>query len=83
MNVNNISFSLKFVYESSQSQEFILALAKKVRKAIGVFVMPEGATREKQLNNSYETLLFCTKHNLIFSPRLHILQDFKEKEFIS
>jgi organic radical activating enzyme len=83
MNVNNISFSLKFVYESSQTQEFILTLAEKVRnKAVGIFVMPEGATREKQLNNSYETLLFCAKHNLIFSPRLHILQDFKEKEFI-
>ena len=75
----NITYSLKFVYESVESEDHILTISKENSKnSVGIFVMPEGTTKEKLLNNMYQTIRFCANNGFIFTPRWHILQGYKE-----
>lgn len=81
----NISFILKFVYEKEKEKEKdIIALKNRILSNCGsiniarevrnrIYIMPECKTREEQLDRFEETLKFCSEHNLIFAPRLHIL----------
>jgi 7-carboxy-7-deazaguanine synthase len=38
-----------------------------------VYLMPEGRTKEEQLERSAKVSEMCMKYNFKFSPRLHII----------
>jgi organic radical activating enzyme len=65
--------SFKFVYENGQDKWWetfadLLHLNKDQ-----IFIMPEGATREEQLDKMPEVMDYCSKKGYKFGSRLHVL----------
>lgn len=75
-------FFLKFVYSDEESGRTILRVLYPGRPynieripfpRSKIWIMPEGTTREKQLELQEEVVKFCLEHGFNFSPRIHIL----------
>jgi len=71
-----IPYILKFVYdvEDVKNNSIIIDIVEKygIDKS-KVYVMPEGESREKQLERQEDVLKFCYEYNFNYSPRLHVL----------
>lgn len=65
--------NFKFVVSSSEDMTEILSLADRF-KMKDVYLMPQGKTREEQLNNSKVVEELANLHGFKFSPRLHVLK---------
>lgn len=65
--------NLKFVVSSEHDMPEILALIEKYR-AREIYLMPEGRTRQEQLERQDTVMELCHKHSFHFSPRIHVLQ---------
>ncbi len=72
-NVYYSHFSFKFVYSDKESEKFINNTVKKYNLIPStVWVMPEGKTREEQIERSQKVWNYCLKKGFNFSARLHV-----------
>lgn len=63
----------KFVYESKKDKWWENIIDRVGIPYDRVWIMPEGKTREEQLNKSNEVIEYCKYQGYNFSPRLHTL----------
>jgi 7-carboxy-7-deazaguanine synthase len=63
----------KFVYESKENKWWENVIKEVNIPHNKVYIMPEGKTREEQLQKSSSVVEYCLENNFNFSPRMHIL----------
>lgn len=66
----------KFVVEQRSDVEEALALLKKaeVRGKISIYLMPQGQTKQEQLDRMDDILDLAIEYGVNFSPRVHVLR---------
>jgi len=81
-NINNECINLyknwkntyfKFVYENKNDLWWEKLIEKYEIDKKKIYIMPEGATREEQLNKMSEVIEYCIQKGYKFSPRIHVL----------
>jgi len=65
--------TFKFVYEHEYNYWWMNFIDKLKIENDRVWIMPEGATKKKQLEKMPEVINYCLKNKFNFSPRLHVL----------
>jgi len=63
----------KFVYESKSDKWWESVIKKVGIRSPQVYIMPEGKTREEQLDKMPEVIDYCKRRGYNFTPRLHVL----------
>lgn len=63
----------KFVYEANKSKWWEKVIENINLNEDKIIIMPEGKTREEQINNMPEVINYCISKGYRFSPRGHIL----------
>ena len=65
---------LKFVYDSAGTGRIIKRFVKNNDiDASRVYIMPQGQTKEGQIDMMPEVFVFCVNNGFMMTPRLHIL----------
>ena len=71
--LQNDCVNFKFVYEDKNDKWWEAIIYSLKISPEKVYIMAEGATREKQMKKMSEVIDYCLKKNYNFSPRLHVL----------
>jgi len=71
--MTDLNVRFKFVYENKDECWWEDIIEKLEIDKERVWIMPEGQTREEQLQKSEEVIEYCKEKGFNFCPRLHVL----------